>query len=146
MSQENVEIVRSLQPSPDTDLVVLFRDEATATALAETVAPLFHDDFEADFEDWTPGERIRFAGLEGLRAAWLDWLDPWESYRTEIEDVIDAGDKVVVLARDYGRRPGMAAEVSVVAGAVWTFREGKIAKTAFYLDRSQAFEAAGLSE
>jgi ketosteroid isomerase-like protein len=146
MSQENVEIVRNIQPSPKTDLVVLFRDEATVTALAQTVAPLFHDDFEAVFPDWAPGERIRFAGLEGLRAAWLDWLDPWESYRTEIEDVIDAGDDVVVLVRDYGRRSGMTAEVEVVGASVWTLREGKITRAAFYPDRREALEAVGLSE
>jgi hypothetical protein len=31
MSQENVEIVRRLQPGPDVDLTVLFRDETTST-------------------------------------------------------------------------------------------------------------------
>jgi ketosteroid isomerase-like protein len=146
VSQENVELVRGLQPSRDTDLVALFRDEATATALAEAVAPFFHEDFEATTINVDPGQRVRFTGLEGLRAAWLDWLDPWESYRTEVEDVIDAGDEVVVLTRDYGRRAGMAIEVSVMGAAVWTLRDGKIAKADFYVNRSDALEAAGLSE
>src|SRR5437763_14628525 len=125
MSQENVELVRGLLPSRDTDLVALFREEATATALAEAVAPLFHEDFEAVVQDWAPGHRVRYAGLEGLRAAWLDWLDPWESYRSEAEKVIDAGDEVVALVRAHGRRAGMAAEVSVVAACDWTVRHGK---------------------
>jgi ketosteroid isomerase-like protein len=125
--------------------VALFREEATATALAEAVAPLFHEDFEAVVQDWAPGQQVRYAGLEGLRAAWLDWLDPWESYHTEAEDVIDAGDEVVVLVRDYGRRAGMAVEVSVVAASVWTVRNGKIAKAAFYPNRSEALEAVGPS-
>jgi ketosteroid isomerase-like protein len=144
MSQENVELVRSLQPSREDDLVALFRDDATATALMEALSPFFHDDFEIVAP--TPGQRGRFEGLEGLRAGWLDWLDPWESYRTEVEDVIDAGDEVVVLVRDYGRRAGMAVEVSVVSAAVWTVRDGKIAGVAFYLNRSKALEAVGLSE
>ena len=146
MSRENVELVRSLLPSPDTDLVVMFSDEGPATALMEAVAPYFHEDFEADFIDWAPGQRIQYAGLAGLRTAWLEWLQPWQSYRTEIEDVIDAGDEVVVLTRDYGRRTGVTVEVSVVAAAVWTVRDGKIARAAFYPDRSEALEAAGLSE
>jgi hypothetical protein len=108
MSQENVALVRGLLPSRDTDLVALFRDDATAIPLTEAVAPLFDEDFEAVVQDWAPGQQVRYAGLEGLRAAWLDWLDPWESYRTEVEGVIDAGDEVVVLVRDYGRRAGMA--------------------------------------
>jgi ketosteroid isomerase-like protein len=146
MSKQNVELVRGLLPSSDTDLVALFREETTATALAEAVAPLFHEDFEAVVQDWAPGQQVRYAGLEGFRAAWLDWLDPWESYRTEVEDVIDAGDEVVVLVRDYGRRAGMAVEVSMVGASVWTVRDGKIAKTAFYPNRSEALEAVGLSE
>jgi ketosteroid isomerase-like protein len=140
----DVELVRGLVPSPDTDLVALFRDEATANALADPVAPLFHEDFEAVVQDWAPGQHVRYAGLEGLRAAWLDWLDPWESYRTEVEDVIDAGDEVVVMVRDYGRRAGMAVEVSVVGASVWTVRDGKIAKAAFYPNRSEALEVVGL--
>jgi hypothetical protein len=69
MSQENMELVRGLLPSPDTDLVALFGDEAIATAQAEAVAPLFHEDFEAVVQDWAPGQQVRYAGLEGLRAA-----------------------------------------------------------------------------
>jgi ketosteroid isomerase-like protein len=146
MSQENVDLVRGLLPGRDTDLVALFREEATATALADAVAPLFQQDFEAVVQDWAPGHQVRYVGLEGLRAAWLDWLEPWESYRTEVEDVIDADDQIVVLARDYGRRTGTAVEVSVVGASVWTVCDGKITKTVFYPNRSEALEAVGLSE
>jgi ketosteroid isomerase-like protein len=38
----------------------------------------------------------------------------------------------------------MAAEVSVVSAAVWTVRDGKVARVAFYLNRSEALEAVGL--
>jgi ketosteroid isomerase-like protein len=146
MSQENVDLVRSLQPSPDTDLVALFRDDATAAVVMEALSPSFHEDVEIIAPTFVAGRGVRFAGLDGLRAGWLDWLEPWESYRVEIEDLIDAGDEVVVLPRDYGRRAGTAAEVSVMGAAVWTVRDGKIARVAFYLNRSEALEAVGLSE
>ena len=145
MSQQNVEIVRALQPQPEWDLVTLLRDETTAAAMLEGFAPRFHDDFEA----FAPGalmESRRYTGMEGLRDLWLEWLEPWESYRVEIENVIDAGDDVVVLTRDYGRRPGMTAEVSVLGAAVWTVRDGKIARAGFYAHRGEALEAVGLSE
>jgi len=144
VSQENVELVRSLQPSRDTDLVAAFRDDATAAAVMETLSPFFHEDVEIVAPSFVAGEGVRFVGLEGLRAAWLDWLEPWESYRVEVEDVIDAGDDAVVLVRDFGRRAGMTAEVSVVGGAVWTVREGRVARVGFYLIRSEALKAAGL--
>jgi ketosteroid isomerase-like protein len=146
MSQENVELVRGLQPSPDTDLVALFRDDATAAVLMEAVSPFFHEDFEIVAPTFVAGEGVRFVGLEGFRAGWLDWLEPWESYRVEVEDVVDAGDDALVLVRDYGRRAGSTGEVSVVGGAVWTVREGRVARVAFYLKRSEALEAVGLSE
>jgi ketosteroid isomerase-like protein len=146
MSQENVELVRGLQPSPDTDLVALFRDDGSAAALIETLAPFFHQDAEIVVPSFVAGQGERLVGLEGLRAGWLDWLEPWESYRVEVEDVIDVGDEAVVLVRDYGRRAGTTAEVSVAGGAVWTVRDGKVARVAFYLNRSEALEAAGLSQ
>jgi ketosteroid isomerase-like protein len=146
MSQENVELVGSLQPSRDTDLVTLFRDDATAAALMEAMSPFFHEDCEIVAPTFVAGQGVRFVGLEGLRAGWLDWLEPWESYRVEVEDVIDAGDDVVVLPRDYGRRAGMDVEVGVIGAAVWTVRDGKVARVAFYLKRGEALEALGLSE
>ena len=146
MSQENVELVRGLQPSRDTDLVATFRDDATAAAVMETLSPFFHEDVEIVAPSFVAGEGVRFVGLEGLRAGWLDWLEPWESYRVEVEDVIDAGDDAVVLVRDFGRRAGMTAEVSVVGGAVWTLRDGRVARVAFYLNRGEALKAVGLEE
>jgi ketosteroid isomerase-like protein len=146
MSRENIELVRRLQPGRDVDLVALFRDEVAATAFEEAYAPFFHDDLEVVSPPGLPGSAPRYFGLAGLRAGWLDWLEPWERYRVEVEGVVDAGDEdVVVLVRDYGRRLGMAAEVSLVGGAIWTVTDGKVARIVFFLDRKQALEAAGLS-
>ena len=142
MSQENVELVRRLQPSPDTDLVALFRDDPTAL---RALSPFFHEDCELVAPRVIGGGQ-RLAGIEGLRAMWLDWLDPWESYRAEIEDVIDAGDDVVVLFRDHGRHPEMDVEVSVSGATTWTVRNGKVARVVFFVDRSEALAAAGLSD
>jgi hypothetical protein len=144
MSRENVELVRRLQPSPDMDLVALFRDDEGSSQLLGALGPYLHEDFVAG------GARIQeseLVGLAGLRAGWADWLEPWDSYRVEIEDVIDAGEEaVVVLTRDYGRRAGMEAEVPVRGAAVWIVRDGKIARATFYTDRDEAFADAGLSE
>jgi SnoaL-like domain len=144
MSQENVELIRALQPDPGVDLAQLFRDDATAAALLEALAPFVWADLECF--GGTSIEGVSGSGLNGLRAVWLEWLEPWESYRTEIEELIDAGDQTVVLVRDYGRRKSSDAEVSQRAAAVWTVRDGKVARAEFYADRSQALEAAGLTE
>jgi ketosteroid isomerase-like protein len=146
VSQENVELVRRLQPRRDTDLVTIFRDEATAAGVMATISPFFHEDVEIVGSTFVLGVGPRFVGLEGLRTAWLAWLEPYESYSAEVEDVIDAGDDVLVLVRDFGRRAGMTVEASVVAGTVWTVRDGRVARVAFYPHRSEALKAVGLEE
>ena len=84
-----------------------------------------------------------------MREVWADWLAPWESYRTEIEELRGAGDRVLALVRDFGRRPDMDAEIELVTGTVWTVREGKVTRVEFFANRAdsaRAFEAAGLLE
>jgi ketosteroid isomerase-like protein len=145
MSQEDVELVRALQPSPDVDLVTLFGDEGAWDTLSQALESVFHPSFETRFVP-AFGDRSRYVGAEGIRQAWLDWLSPWESYRAEIAELIDAGDRVVVITDNYGRRRGMSAEVRLRGAAIWTVREGKIAAAEFYVDRDEALEAAGLKD
>jgi hypothetical protein len=103
MSQENVELVRSVLPGPETDVIALFSDDSAGGQLMQTIAPLLDADFVS--VKHFPGAEPEMAhGLDGLRAGWLDWLAPWASYRAEIEEVIDLGDRVVAVLCDYGRR------------------------------------------
>jgi hypothetical protein len=145
MSQENVEIVRRFQPSPDLDIAALFRDDATWAATSEAAASVLDEDFAAGVR--TLDDQAPFLpGVDGLRSTWLDWLEPWESYRTEIEDVIDVGkDSVLVLTRDYGRRVGSNAEVRLHGAGLYTMRDGKIALAEF-MPRDNALKAVGLAE
>jgi ketosteroid isomerase-like protein len=147
MSEENVEIVRQLQPGPQVDLVELFEvagDEAAVEAGIAAVAHLFTEDFVCVFHALS--ERAR-PGIRGLRECWLDWLAPWESYRAEVEEFRDCGDRVLILTRDFGRRRGMNREVDLHGCSVWTVREGRIARAEFFAaDMAGAFEAAGLRE
>ena len=87
MSQENVELVRRLQPRPDADLVAVFHDEVTAAGFDRLFAAFFHPDCECVLH--LPGaEPAVYVGLEGWRRGWGDWLAPWVSYRSEIEELL----------------------------------------------------------
>ena len=147
MSQENVELVkRLLEPFEAVDIAAIFRDEAGWAAGLPAAEAFYAPEFEASFVRADVG-RATYVGLDGLRAAWLDWLAPWVSYRTEIEDVIDAGEgRVVVLTRDYACPKGATAEVYFVGAPVWTVRNGKVACIEFYWNRAEGLAAAGLSE
>jgi ketosteroid isomerase-like protein len=142
-----VELVRRLlEAYEDTDIAPIFRDEAGWAARIGAVSSLYAQDYECVFVRDDVG-RATYSGLDGLSAAFLDWLSPSASYRTEIEAFIDAGEgRVLVLTRDYARREGMAAEVYFEGAPVWTVRDGKVARVEFYWNRAGGLAAAGLSE
>jgi ketosteroid isomerase-like protein len=146
MSQEDVEIVRRLLgPFEQDEIVPLFRDEAIWTSITAASATFFASDFECVFVRDDVG-RAAYSGLGGLRAAWLDWLLPWETYHAEIEDVIDAGEgRVLVLTRDYACPKGASGEVSFMGAPVWTVRDGKVARIEFYWNRAEGLAAVGLA-
>jgi ketosteroid isomerase-like protein len=154
VSAENVDLIRRLQPGPGVDIAALFRDERAAGRLLEALAPLCHPDFEVGgdmgTDRITPAAAARcgvpYAGLERLRTGWLQWLAPWATYRAEIEDIVDAGDHVVVLVRDFARIEPTGPEVSQAGAAVWTVRDGKVARAEFYADRAAGLRAAGLMD
>jgi ketosteroid isomerase-like protein len=78
--------------------------------------------------------------------SWRDWLSPWESYHAHLEDAIDCGEKVLIIVRDSGRREGSTAWVDSHNAAIWTIRDGKIARAEFYADRDWARKEAGLAD
>ena len=143
MSDENVRLVKSLQPPADSDLATFFRDPSEWGRIARIFEPRVHADLESGFV--RAGERTTHRGLEGFRQTWLDWLEPWESYRAEIRELVPHGGHVLVLVHDYGRRPGMTAEVPLRGAAVWTVRDGKISRAFFYTDREDALNDVGAS-
>jgi ketosteroid isomerase-like protein len=145
MSKENVELVRGLQPT-GLDLVQVF-SAAPDELASEREAELFTDDFEVCFLSGAPGmEKLEARGVNGLVAMWREWLKPWKSFRLDVEELIDAGDDVVVFARVQSRTARDDVLVEHSPTAVWNIREGKVAGITFYLDRAEALEAAGLSE
>jgi ketosteroid isomerase-like protein len=136
--------VRSLHPQPDTDIAALFRDEDAFARVREVLGPFLTDDYESVMV-W-PAQSRAYVGLEGGRQNWVDWLEPWATYRTTIDELIDAGERVVVLLRDHERREDMDAEVEIIGAAIWTIRDGKVARIEHHSDRAQALEAAGLAQ
>jgi ketosteroid isomerase-like protein len=144
MSKEHLELVMGLQPPPEADLAQLMRDENFSAGSSSVLAPFFHPDFECTLPRFDTTKT--HTGMDGLRALWLDWLAPSATYRSEIEDASDLGDRVLVLVRDFGRRERGTQEIEQRSGAVWTVRDGKVAHVAFYPTRTDALKAAGLEE
>ena len=133
MSAENVELVRSCQLGPDADVAVLVKDDEAAGRLGEAIGRLFAPSVQCTmrFPGVAPVTYPR--GLPGLRAAWLDWLRQWASYRVEIEDMIDCGDRVLVVNRVRARRRADAPEITLRRANVWTVHDQLIVHVDFNL-------------
>jgi ketosteroid isomerase-like protein len=145
MSQENVELVRRLLPAPGQDLVSLVHDDDVWETFTVAVAPFFHPDFECVVGGMPEGEAT-YIGLDGFRTAWRDWTAPWATYRSEIDEIVDLGDRVLGLFHDFARLKGSTEELNQAPGNIWTVRDGKIVRWELYPERAPALEAAGLSE
>jgi ketosteroid isomerase-like protein len=141
VSSRNVDLIRTLIPPPETDIAALFRDDELFGAAVGGLREFIDPEIESR-ANWMGG--TRYTGIEGFRKLWLDWLEPWTSYYTRIEELIDAGDRVLVLIRDRGRRRDLDAEIELTASSVWEIRDGRIVRAAFYTDRDDAFAAAGV--
>ena len=132
MSQENVEIVRQVY-------------EAAARHDAERIFSLYDPEVELDASRiaavWTTGV---YRGHEGLRAFFREWNEAWEDVDYSYEELIDAGDLVVSVVTRHGRGRASGVEVERPFALVWTVRNGKVKRVAWFLARAEALEAAGL--
>jgi ketosteroid isomerase-like protein len=133
MSQENVAVV-------ETALNAFARDgpDAFAECLTDDID---HRAIEGALDDRGP-----MHGKAAVRAYAQDWLDTFDDFRAEAVELIDAGEKVIAILRISGRAKLSGVETDLTYAAVYTIRDGKIARGREYETRAEALEAAGMSE
>ena len=133
MSQENVDIVRrAFDAFEGGDLSAAY--ETFSPDLVTYVAPPIP----------VAGT---YQGPEGFLQLTLDWAEGFDELVMTGEEFFDApGDKVVtrVRHRASGAESGVPVETDI--WYVWTIREGKTMRADIFNDRSEALEAARLSE
>jgi ketosteroid isomerase-like protein len=133
MSEENVEIVRSgIEAYSRGDMDRAFADLAPNCRYTASGA--------------IPGRTGVFHGPEGYRQ-FMDWLrSEFEDARVDVDELLDAGDMVIVGSTIRGRGKHSGVEASWVVWQVWTVRNGKVVRGQGFTDRAEAFEAAGRRE
>ena len=83
--------------------------------------------------------------LDEFKHLTRSFIDTWQSVRWEADEFIDAGEHVVlVFTNRLTGRDGITLEAH--GTLVWTFRADRIVRVCLYQDRTEALEAAGLSE
>jgi hypothetical protein len=147
VSAENVELIRSFLPGPEVDLVAQLTDDVAAAQLADAFGHFLDPAIECAFHVFPGAPPNVYSGPDGFRDGWLGWLAPWASYRTETKKLIDLGERVVVLYRDYARREPGAPEVDLTSATVWTVRDGRVVHIDFYGGgRAEGLASVGLTE
>ena len=86
----------------------------------------------------SPSAEMSKSGPEGFREGWIDWLEPWESYRIYYDDVVERGDRVVALVRLRGVTKRDGVEMEHEAAAAFRFEGDKVVEIEFNLDRERA--------
>jgi ketosteroid isomerase-like protein len=137
--------------------VELARQAFAAASRGGVLDALDQDALERAFEFFDPEIEIREdprfpeAGVyRGRDAAWSyfnQFVEQFDEFRFELEDVLDAGDeRVVLLLRLHGRGKGSGAVFEARPGWIQTLRGSKVVRIEAYLDRGEALEALGLAE
>jgi ketosteroid isomerase-like protein len=136
MSQENVEIVRTLL-------------EGFARRDHERAFELYGPNIEWDASKIGKiNSDIAgvYHGHEGVRAYWRGWLSAWRDLDFEVQDVLDVRDEVVALIhnqRQWGRHSGIETDMPPYA-LVFTINNGKVVRWRSFPDQRSALKAVGL--
>jgi ketosteroid isomerase-like protein len=131
MSQENVEIVRSIYEAVNLDdWDAAFRDQ--------------HPDVEMTTP---PGLNAgTYRGREEIEGFWQGLITAFETVAVEPEEYFESGDQVVVFLKTRAQPKGSSAEIEVRNGHLWTIQVGKVVSMRLFPKPKEALEAAGLSE
>ena len=103
--------------------------------------------FDADIEWVLPAIQRADScrGPDEIRRFWQGLDETFEELRLDPQESVDAGDRVAVRLRYYGRGKGSGAEVEEeMYHQVATFRDGVIVRMEYFTDWTEALEAAGL--
>jgi ketosteroid isomerase-like protein len=132
MSQENVELIREIIDSiNEGDL-----DRALAAG---------HEELEADWSNSVgPHGGGVYKGRERVRELFESFLEAWEEFRWEPEEIIEVGDaRVVVVNRIRMRGRGSGVEVDARGAQLWTIDGGKVRSIKIFQSKADALGSLG---
>jgi uncharacterized protein len=132
MSRENVEIVRRIYAS-------------WSRGSSPPESNLLHPDIEwvNPSDALEPGTRTGIAAFTSITEELGHTIG---DLRVDAEQLVDAGDRVVVIATMRGRGGASGVEVERRHSAIWTIRDGKALRFQWFYEPDEALRAVGLSE
>ena len=133
MSQENVEVVRRAY-------------EALARGDIETMFAICDPTIELEVSDAYFDEARKYLGHQGMQELFAAQQEVFDPFRIEVDELIDAGERVVALVRAGGIARASGIEVFGRFGHLWTIGDGQLIHFKEHKDPADALEAAGLRE
>jgi ketosteroid isomerase-like protein len=133
MSEENVEIVKRASGLMER------RDWA---GMADVIDP--DVELHGTVGGLEEGKVLR-GPAEILEAFDRETEEAWDEHRIEPQEFLDAGDRVVILHREY-QRSKSGVELVVDTASIHDVRDGRIVRIQGYMNPAEALKVAGLSE
>ena len=130
MSEENVELIREMMA-------------AFVAGDYERALAAFDPEVEGDFTHMADGRMA--IGREELGREVARWALTWDNFETEVEEILDAGENVVLIVRQTGTGKTSGVPADIRYGQVFAVRDRQIVSMKSYLAPAAALEAAGLS-
>lgn len=128
MSAQNVEVVRGIYE-----------------AIASGDVPAFLGALDPEVELRSP-ESLPYGGTyrgpqEVGERYFGTFMQLFEEFRFEADELIDAGDRVIGIARLSGRARESGATFETLSLQVWTVRDGKVAQLVYMVDTAKVLAA-----
>jgi ketosteroid isomerase-like protein len=145
VSEEAVEVIRAVleQASRVKDPSGRQLDALDRETLA-VVFEFFDPEIEVH-EDPSFPEAGVYRGVEAAARYFTQFTESFDQFTLEVEDLVDLGDgKVLMLFRLHTRGKESGATVEAHPGWIFTIRDRKAVRIEAYLDRDEAYAAAGL--
>ena len=143
MSQENVEKVRAYLATWDGEML---RPESRPfqriTSMEVTVA-LYAPDYV--YEDAILPDHVgeSYRGLDASVRAAETWIEPYEWLVVDLDQIIDADERVVSLHRARAKTRHTGIEFEHPLAYVFTFQDGKVVHERAFIDHAEALKAVG---
>jgi uncharacterized protein len=95
--------------------------------------------------EWTEHSDIPEAGVyrgrEAIRAFLMQFLESWQQFHQETEELIAGESCVLIMLRSRQRGKGSGIDVEAKYAHLWTIKDGRGVRVDAYFDRKDALRA-----
>lgn len=124
------------------DDAALLRDAYEALNDGDVAGAMQVVDEQAEWHEHSDlPEAGSYVGRDTIRGFLEDFLESWQEFHQETEELIPANSRVLICLRLVARGKGSGIPVETRYAHLWTMRDGRGVRIDAYYDRDEALEA-----